>query len=175
MVDAWIIELSSFTYDSSNTYMIWYEDDHDHSRIYTINNKPACFHNERSARDMMINNGFCYKDTEKYDTEKLLNWCSASSGPQKDHGISEIGCGTLIDFWNLFDDIYYSLDPEYLPVMTRRSRRCYYKLFHGIDLPMIKLEGYRYDPVFTRKDIRFIRTFLKQGIDHLSDNIVYYD
>ena len=151
MTDAWIIELSVSAYEGSNTYLIWYEDQSGRSRVYTVNDKTAVFSRESSARDTIIRLGLCCKDTVMFDLERLDYWVFTGSRSQ----IQDLAAPTqmdhrfLLDFWNLFDDIHYSLSSVFEPVITKRSRRCYNKLFCGAD-PPVPVDGNTNAPVFTK-------------------------
>ena len=148
MTDAWIIELSESAYEGLNSYLIWYKNQQGKSYVYTHNHKIVCFGHKQSAMDTIIKLGFCYKNTELYDLERLNYWVVTGSRSQIQKAFipTEIDCEFLIDFWNLFDDICNSCHSEFVSIITKYSRRCYNKLFYGLHLPVII-----YYQIFIRK------------------------
>lgn len=112
-----------------------------------------------------------------YDLERFEYWAGTGSRSiiQKAFIPTEIDCDFLINFWNLFDDIHYSCNSVFESVITKRSGRCYNKLFYGLNLHSITKKEYTYNPIFTQKELKFTQTLMKQGIDFLRDNSEYLD
>ena len=129
MTDAWILELNDNTNEVSSKYLIWYEEENGKNRVCTNGGKIVSFDTEQDAKDMISRLHYSYVDTEIYDLVRLENWlskCKNSAG-ESDRDL-------LLDFWNLFDDIHYSLGSEFEPAITELSRKCYEKLLFGSEL-----------------------------------------
>ncbi|MBQ4465214.1 MAG: hypothetical protein II916_04555, partial [Oscillospiraceae bacterium] len=82
-----------------------------------------------------------------------------------------IDCEFLIGFWNLFTDIGNAVDEILEPVLTKRMRRCYDKLFWGCNVSAIVPEGERYVPHFTRRELRAVRQLMQRGMEYFSRNL----
>ena len=171
MTDAWIIELSACAREGSNKYLIWYEDEQGKNCVYTRGNKIACFCNESAAKDAISRLDLCYKDTESYDLGRLIDWLCAGSSCQAASGdFLNSACDFLLNFWNLFDDICYSLCSEFEAVSTELSQSCYNKLFLGTDAASVAQCECGNAPVFTQQELEYIRTLMRRGIVFLQNN-----
>lgn len=169
MSDAHIIKLCECAYDDFNTFMIWYEDEQGRNRVFTQDNKIVCFYSEDSAKEKLAELGLNYNGTEMFDIERLDFWCVNGMPSQVRLNFSDdIDCEFLLDFWNLFDDIFYSLGEVFEPEPTALSRECYDKLFFGTDIEAIDQKGEA--PAFSEEELRFIRTLMKHGVDFLTRN-----
>ena len=169
MSDAHIIKLCECVYDDFNTFMIWYEDEQGRNRVFTQDNKIVSFYSEESAKEKLAELGMNYNGTEMFDIERLDFWCVNGMPSQVRLSFSDdIDCEFLLDFWNLFDDIFYSLGEVFEPEPTALSRECYDKLFFGTDIEAINQKGEA--PVFSEEELRFIKTLMKRGIDFLTNN-----
>ena len=155
MTDAWLIGLNA------STFMIWYEDQDGSSRVYTHEDKITFFSNEESAKDAMSAADLCYQDTVLYDLEKLEQYCAAKTD------IAPEDYSFLINFWNLFEDIDYSLNPAFEPDAAGLSDICYDKLFRATDTASLIGEGFKTDPEFTTEETEYILTVMKHGIELL--------
>lgn len=157
-----IIELSYSCFGDSSHFLIWYEDENMKDRVYTSDGKVICFYREeeaqRKAEELNIN----ITDTCFYDVERLIYWFSMHQ--------KEMDCNFLIDFWNLFSDIAYSVGKKLEPVKTKRSNRCYSKLFWGLNLPAVTPEGCEYEPIFTKKERKLIREIMRTGLEIFEKN-----
>lgn len=158
-----IIELSySYYFGDSSYFLIWYEDENNENRIYTSGGKVICFYSEKDARRKADELNINITDTCFYDVEQLIYWSETHS--------KEMDCNFLIDFWNIFSDIAYSVGKELEQVRTRRSDRCYNKLFRGLNLPAVTPENCEYEPVFTKRERKLIREIMRTGLEIFEKN-----
>lgn len=157
-----IIELSYSCFGKSSHFLIWYEDEINENRVYTSGGKVICFPSEEQARQKAREFDINIMDTCFYDVERLIYWFSMHQ--------KEIDCSFLIDFWNLFSDIAYSIGKELEPVRTRRIDRCYNKLFWGLNLPVVTPEDCEYEPIFTKRERKLIREIMRMGLDIFEKN-----
>ncbi|MDE5854644.1 MAG: hypothetical protein K2H19_06230 [Ruminococcus sp.] len=80
-------------------------------------------------------------------------------------------CKIILDFWNIFNDIVYLFGEKIPDEYTRRSNRCYNKLFFGNNLPAFTPDREHYTPIFIRKERNNIRRMLSYGIDFIYKNM----
>ncbi|MBO4866565.1 MAG: hypothetical protein J5582_08335, partial [Ruminococcus sp.] len=151
----------------SSKYLIWYEDEHGKNQVYTIDNKIACFASEQSAKNMIYKSDLCYMATEIYDLKRIEYWVSTCNPSKIINSAGKSDRDLLLEFWNLFDDIHYSLGSEFEPVIKELSRKCYEKLLFGSELNEDQ------QPVqFTEEELEFIRKLMIKGLEHLRNNCV---
>ena len=155
MTDAWLIGLNA------STYLIWYEDQNEKSRLHTVNCRIASYSDEESALKAVGDLGFRYKSTEIYDISGLEDISA------------DTDCSLLLNFWNLFEDVHYSLGSVLEPELTELSERCYDKLFKWTDAASLLWTDCndKYKPEFTSEETGYIRTLMKQGVNYLLNNI----
>ncbi|MDE7364951.1 MAG: hypothetical protein K2N27_08760 [Ruminococcus sp.] len=166
-MNGYIIELSYSCFGDSSDFLIWYEDENMKDRVYTSNGEVIAFSSEEQARKKAEKLGFETDETVFYDVERLFYWIETHS--------KEMDCNFLIDFWNLFSDIAYSIGKELEPVRTRRINRCYNKLFWGLNLPAVTPEGCEYEPIFTKRERKLIREIMRTGLEIFEKNYSWGD
>lgn len=162
-----IIELSYSCFGDSSHFLIWYEDENMKDRVYTSNGKVIAFPSEEQARKKAEKLGFETDETVFYNVERLFYWIETHS--------KEMDCDFLIDFWNLFSDIAHSVGKKLEPVKTKRSNRCYNKLFWGLNLPAVTPEDCEYEPVFTKRERKLIREIMRTGLEIFEKNYLWGD
>lgn len=158
-----IIELSYSCFGDGSEFLIWYEDENNEDRVYTSGGKVVVFWSKEKAHRKADELNINITDTCLYDVERLIYWFTTHQ--------KEMDCDFLIDFWNMFSDIAYSVGKELEPVKTRRSKRCYDKLFWGLNLPAVTPENCEYEPVFTKKERKFIREIMRTGLEIFEKNL----
>ena len=86
---------------------------------------------------------------------------------------ADTDCSLLLNFWNLFEDVHYSLGSVLEPKLTELSERCYDKLFKWTDAASLLWTDCndKYKPEFTSEETGYIRTLMKQGVNYLLNNI----
>lgn len=157
-----IIEISYSCLGDCTSFFIWYEDENDKNLVYTSDGKVIVFSSEEKARRKAEKLNIKCEDTCFYDAERLIYWFTTHQ--------KETDCNFLIDFWNIFSDIAYSVGKELEPVRTRRSDRCYNKLFWGLNLPAVTPEGCEYEPIFTKRERKLIREIMRTGLEIFEKN-----
>ncbi|MDE5764013.1 MAG: hypothetical protein K2N49_07275 [Ruminococcus sp.] len=162
-----IIELSYSCFNDCSYFLIWYEDENMKDRVYTSDGKAIVFHCENQARKKAGQLGFEAGETVFYDVERLFYWIETHS--------KEMDCDFLIDFWNMFSDIACSVGTELEPIKTRRIKRCYNKLFWGLNLPAVTPEDCEYEPVFTKRERKLIREIMRTGLEIFDKNYLCGD
>ena len=169
MTKAWINKI--YNADDCSYFLIWYTDENGNDRVFAENNKIQNFSTENNAKEKISKSGFEYQDTVFYDAERLNYWISTGRDHHTYLPFSEpkqIDCNFLLDFWNLFTDIAFSIDMKLEPVRTKRADKCYNKLFRGCHTAATTDTDYI--PVFKRKDLEFIRELMNTGMQILKDN-----
>ncbi|MDE6780434.1 MAG: hypothetical protein K2J40_03120 [Ruminococcus sp.] len=162
MINGNIIELSYSCFGDSSYFVIWYEDENNENRVYNSGGKVICFPSEEKAQQNAEKFGITVTGTCFYDIEHLFYLIETHS--------KETDCNFLIDFWNLFSDIAYSVGKELEPIKTRRINRCYNKLFWGLNLPAVTPEGCEYEPIFTKRERKLIREIMRTGLEIFEKN-----
>lgn len=162
-----IVELSYSCFGDSSFFLIWYEDKNSKDRVYTSGGKVVSFWKEEEVRQKAEQFGITVIETCFFDVERLDYWIAMHQ--------KEIACEFLIDFWNLFSDIAYSVGKELEPIKTRRLKRCYNKLFWGLNLPAATPEGCEYEPVFTKRERKLIREVMHTGMEIYRENHIMED
>ncbi len=162
MINGNIIELSYSCFGDSSDFVIWYKDENDENRVYTSDGKVVSFPSEEKAHRKADELNINITDTCFYDVERLIYWFTMHQ--------KEMDCNFLIDFWNLFSDIAYCVGKELEPVRTRRIKRCYNKLFWGLNLPAVTPENCEYEPVFTKRERKLIREIMRTGLEIYEKN-----
>lgn len=162
-----IIELSYSCFGESSDFLIWHEDENNENRIYTSGGKVIVFPSEENARKKACELDINITDICFYDVERLIYWFTMHR--------KEMDCDFLIDFWNIFSDIACSVEKELEPIKTRRLKRCYNKLFWGLNLPAVTPENCEYEPVFTKRERRLIREVLSTGMEIYRKNHIMED
>ncbi|MDE5621250.1 MAG: hypothetical protein K2O29_08370 [Ruminococcus sp.] len=157
-----IIELSYSCFGDSSAFLIWYEDENNENCIYTSGGQVVSFWTEENARQKAEKLGITVTDTCFFDVERLVYWIEMHQ--------NEIDCDFLIDFWNIFSDIAYSVGKELEPVRTKCSDKCFNKLFWGLNLPVVTPENCEYEPVFTKRERKLIREIICTGLEIFEKN-----
>ncbi len=167
MQECWIIKASWSYADDSNYYMIWLQNDDGNDYIFTQNRKIIRFYNEKDAQLKINELGFVYMETVEYDFERLWYWIETGSSSQIYLPFSEqIDCEFLLNFWNIFSDIAFSVGDDF-EVKSDFSNKIYNKLFYGLNLPAITPEDSEYIPIFDENEIEYLRELMKCGINLL--------
>lgn len=153
------IYILRFIFSDNEKYLIWHNDDKDKDVVEIRDNKILTFDTLESARK------FAGDDCEfcEYNFSELERFISTHD--------KNFDCKIILNFWNIFNDIVYSFGEKIPDERTRRSDRCYNKLFWGNNLPAVTPDGEHYTPVFTRKERKNIRRIMSYGIDFVSKNM----
>ena len=167
-----LLELSGSWAGDSTIFLIWYEDAEGRDCIVTDHGVLRGFCTKQDAENACDSLGFVVQDTVFYDTARLENWIATHNmSPILLSETQNIDCEFLIGFWNLFTDIGAAVGEILEPVLTKRMRRCYDKLFWGCNVSAIVPEGERYVPHFTRRELRAVRQLMQRGVEYFSRNL----
>lgn len=153
------VDILRFIFIDCEKYLIWHNDDKGNDVIEIRNNKILTFDTLESAEEFAGNDCECWE----YDFSELEKFVYAHD--------KNFNCKIILDFWNIFNDIVYSFGEKIPDERTRRSDRCYNKLFWGNNLPAVTPDGEKYVPLFTRKERNNIRKILSYGIDFTYRNM----
>ncbi len=153
------INILKFIFSDSEKYLIWHNDDKDKDVVEIRNNKILTFDTLESAEKFVGEDCECWE----YNFSELERFISTHD--------KNFDCKIILNFWNILNDIVYSFGEKIPDERTRRSDRCYNKLFWGNNLPAVTPAGKHYTPVFTRKERKNIRRILSYGIDFLIKNM----
>ncbi|MDE6787883.1 MAG: hypothetical protein K2J47_00995 [Ruminococcus sp.] len=153
------ISILRFIFIDCEKYLIWHNDDKGKDVVEIRNNKILVFDTLESAEKFAGDDCECWE----YNISELEKFIHAHN--------KNFDCKIILDFWNIFNDILYSFGEKIPDERTKRSDRCYNKLFFGNNLPAITPDGECYIPVFTRKERKNIRRILSYGIDFMYRNM----
>ena len=163
MQACWLVALCGAHAD---TCLVWYETAQGEDCILTVDGALREFCQKQDAEIACEALGLAVQETVCYDVKRLDAWVSEGCSSQiRIPGTEEIDCAFLLDFWNLFTDIGAAVREPLEPVLTRRMRRCYDKLFAGCNLPAVTPEGVRFSPVLTRRELRDLRSLMRRGLE----------
>ncbi len=167
-----LLELSGSWAGDSTIFLIWYEDAEENDCIVTDHGVLCGFYARQDAENACDSLGFVVQDTAFYDIVRLENWIATHNMSQLFlSGTQSIDCEFLIGVWNLFTDIGNAVGEPFEPVLTKRMRRCYDKLFWGCHISVLVPEGERYVPHFTRRELRAVRQLMQRGMEYFSRNL----
>lgn len=156
--DCNILELR---FGEHSEFLLWYEDENGEDCVYTLNNKVQEFETENEARECAEYLGLNCTGACIYDAERLKKWIETHE--------KDTDCRLLLDFWNIFGDIAYSVGMRFEPVRTRRSNKVYSKLFFGLNLPAMTPPGEKYVPLWTKKERKLLRELMSFGLNMLCE------
>lgn len=156
--DCNILELR---FGDHSEFLLWYEDENGKDCVYTLNNKAQAFETESEVHECAVTLGLNCAGACIYDAERLKKWIEAHK--------KDADCRLLLDFWNMFGDIAYSVGRKFEPVRTKRSDRIYNKLFFGSNLPAMTPPGEEYVPNWTKKERKLLRELMRSGLNMLGE------
>lgn len=150
-----------FRFGEHSELLIWYEDENGKDCVYTLNNKVQTFETENEVRECAAALGLNCAGACIYDAEMLKSWIETHE--------ETVDCGFLLDFWNIFGDIAYSVGRKFEPVRTKKSNKVYNKLFFGLNLPAMTPPGEKYVPLWTKKERKLLRELMRFGLNMLCE------
>ena len=167
-----LLELSGSWAGDSTMYLIWYEDSEGRDCIVNDHGVLRGFYTRQEAENACDLLGFVVTDAVFYDAARLECWITTHNMSQiLLSGTQNIDCEFLIGFWNVFTDIGAAVGETFEPVLTKRMRRCYDKLFWWCHISVLVPEGVRYVPHFTRRELRAVRQLMQRGMEFFSRNL----
>lgn len=153
------VNILRFIFNDGEKYLIWHNDDKGKDVVEIRGSKILAFDTLEKAKEFA---GYDCGYWE-YDFSELEKFIYSYD--------KNFNCKIILNFWNIFNDIVYSFGEKIPDERTRRSDRCYNKLFWGNNLPAVTPDGCEYEPVFTRKERKNIRRILSYGIDFVNKNM----
>ena len=154
-------------YNGTEYFCIWYSDDKDglfcdeNKRILGFSDKnSAALYLSRKSLSLSQDD-----DSAVYDFDSLRSWADSDD--------SAVNCYDTLNFWNIFTDIAYSGGKEFEgDKRTQLIHLIYEKLFFGNNLPSVKPKNEPdYVPVWTKKQVRIIKTVMKDGLNIFGETI----
>ena len=142
-------------------FCIYHSDDKD-SLSCDENNRILCFSDRLRAVQYLADRHLSLDmedDAEGYDFDALDRWVKSDD--------FTIDCYTILNFWNLFTDIAYSVRKKFSgDRKSELTNLIYKKLFFGNNLPAIKpSDEADYKPIWDSKQVATIKVIMKDGLD----------
>lgn len=153
------VNILRFIFSDGEKYLIWHNDDKGKDVVEIVGSKILVFDTLEKAEEYAGNDCEC----REYDFSELERFIHSHD--------KYFNCKLILDFWNIFNDIVYSFGEKIPDERTKRSDRCYNKLFWGNNLPAVTPDGCEYEPVFTRKERKNIRRILSYGMNFTNKNM----
>jgi hypothetical protein len=111
------------------------------------------------------------------DFDRLRNILSKLK-PGKE--ISTKEAEVLLNSWNMFNDISYSLDRSILQINVRSRKyskkeifHIYDKIFWGNNLPPVTPQGEEYHPIFLKKEVYFLKHAFAFALKEIANEIAF--
>lgn len=123
------INILRFIFSDREKYLIWHNDDKGQDVVEIEGSKILAFDTLEKATEYAGDDCECWE----YDFSELEKFVYAHD--------KKFNCKTILNFWNIFNDIAYSFGEKIPDERTRRSDRCYNKLFWGNNLPAVTPDG----------------------------------
>ncbi len=139
-------------------YTFWYTDDND-GFLLDKNGALKSFQTKEEAITFAKKEGFLL------DTDELL----ISSSILKKIKIKKIDCNLILNHWNIFSDIAYSINCQFIGDNRNKKiiQQIYKKLFYGCNI-FLKEGEKPYHPKWSKKEKRWIYIVMKNGLHILS-------
>ena len=155
-------------YRREEFFSVWYTDDID--GLCSIGKKILSFPGMDSARQYSSSEKISLNtnDVPAYDFDKLKNWLDSRS--------NEVDCKQMLDFWNIFTDAAATTGSAYAgDRKTKNTNLIYDKLFFGCNWAFFKQDhDDDYVPVWDKKQIRSMKSILKNGLNLFVENLTAY-
>jgi hypothetical protein len=153
--------LCRFHIDSADRYVLWYSNDHD--GLVRAGGGIAQFSSAEEAGVYADGHGLQLQAGEPtvYDWDSIERWCEA---PEASAIVPEV----FLNAWNMLNDLRPTGGGRRLFAHAdHRNHVIYDKLFRACNLPAITLDDNRYEPRWTRADVRRIAQVLRLGLAEL--------
>lgn len=155
-----------FRLDARDAYLIWIGDDQD-GVLTDSNGKIPCYLDSTALLDCANSLGLLIESStlHLHDFDRLSAWLQ-----MKDN--STVDCETLLNAWNLFQDVAASIKGAF-DTDRKSTATIYEKLFFGCNLPSITPKGEKYEPNWTAQEIEIIKQVLSDGLALFRKNMVF--
>ncbi|MGX7263944.1 hypothetical protein [Enterococcus crotali] len=138
-----------FIYQKKKLLTVWYTDDKDG---FVTKGRKILFFKNYCIENRII----CEENEVSFDIDWLIHWYVSNS--------EEINEKEMLDIWNIFTDLAYSIDEHFLGDEDNYNQ-VYSKLFYGNNLPTINKSGRIYTPDWSKEEIEEIRAVMKNGVE----------
>ena len=118
-----------------------------------------------SKKDLSLSNE---DDIYTYDFDNLRQWINGND--------STVDCNEILNFWNIFTDVAYSIGITFKgDTKNKAIRTIYDKLFYGCNLPAFKPDGEEdFIPIWNEKQINILKSVLENGLNMFVENIAHF-
>ncbi len=142
-------------------YLLWYSNEND--GFFCSNDNILYFNNNADCLDYAKMKGMTIeKEYTVYDLNLIKDWIIT---PNKD-----IDCNYFLEIWNLFNDISFSLNVDFIG-NYHSTNSVYDKLFFGCNLPSISYTSKDYIPRWTYDEIEMIKNVFLNGLNIIIESI----
>ena len=140
---------------SQKYYCIWTTDEKDY--VLSSKNKLLIWRELSDVREYAEKNDIIFKDdtVTNYDLKSIKKWCDSKN--------TNVDCTTVLNVWNIFSDISYSVNMMFIGNQTQLDG-IYNKLFYGTNCPAINTVNQDYKPEFSSDEIQVIKSVMLDGL-----------
>ena len=162
--------------DNQNRYLIWTNEvdaQGDMDGVFVDSNrKIPVFNSMNALLSYAQSQGIAFEDGELnlHNLDVVKRWLKVRRS--KAQGPTAIDCNEFLAAWNLLADISRSIDGGF-DTDCDRTKKIYFKIFYGNNLPAITPKGEHYIPLWSNREKRIIREIMAQGLKMLRDNVKY--
>jgi len=152
--------------DGKHSFLIWYSGDID-GVIINSENEILSFNDDVSILKYAKNLSMSVDldDPAFHNLELIENWLKSSK-------IQELDCNEVLASWNLFDDIFRSINLEF-STKSKLENQVYDKLFWGNNLPAVTPKGKKYEPIWSKEEIQLVSEMLHKGFNKFKEVITF--
>jgi hypothetical protein len=144
--------------DGADSYLIWYTNEEDSVFVDEAGIVPS-FKDTDTLLKYAVGRGIGLvpEEPKLHNLDVLERWLR-----EKEEGL--IDPDSFNGAWNLFADMSRSIGGGF-DADRELTREIYDKLFWGCNLPVVTPKGKRYDPVWTKRELRAMREVLGSGME----------
>ncbi|MEO0376861.1 MAG: hypothetical protein AAF329_20020 [Cyanobacteria bacterium P01_A01_bin.17] len=123
----------------------------------------------KMLQDYASHNGFALIPQDLlalHDLDWVTNWL-------KDPSVETVDCNHVLTAWNLFTDIYHSIekDRDVFKAVDEQNQVIYDKIFFGNNLPAITPKGEQYLPSWNSDEVDILCAVLSAGLEMFCRNL----
>lgn len=154
-----------FRLDTHDSYLIWFTDE-EGGVITDANGKVPCF---LKTEDL-----FCYASSLNLpivavepllpDLDFVASWLKTKD--------EMADCKKLLNAWNLFEDVSHSVGGNF-DIDRKLTVNIYEKLFWGNNIPVVTSVGEKYEPKWSKRELKITREVLANGLSIFREKIIF--